>query len=372
MGLTFLALKNIFIQKEKSLAFFLTISISISIILLLLFISFGMRNNLKKGYGEIEAVYTLKMNRLKLNMTYRGVPVGQQEVRKLQELPFDVVEYFKSLPEELKLLSLSFRNVSRISFNGDEIIAVGNFSPAGIPRDEQFFFAGYKLKNFQGLKGTTVNLPGLGNVRIENFLNETGTEKDNIIYYPIKESQKFDIIRFTSRLTSTQDIKKILTAKLPNYLSLLEISGTSKENDLRFSFYDELINYFAYIILLMIIPILLLFNVFGFSIIRGREKDFAILRVVGFKKKDIARLVFIELAFIGITSIFAGILFSIPMAFLIQSIGILPDFTIADIEIPLISSISFITALVILLLSGLAPISRASGLDPVAAFRTIN
>lgn len=372
MGLILLALKNIFIQKEKSLVFFLTISLSISIILLLLFISFGMRNNLKKGSGEDEAVYTLKMNRTKLNMTYRGIPVGQQDAREMKELPSGVLEYFKSFPIELELISLGFRKVSLISFREDEIIAVGNYSPDGNPMGEQLFFAGHKLKYFQGLQGTNVSLPGLGNVRIKNFLEETGTEKDNILYYQIKESTEYHIIRFISRLKSVQDIKNILTDGLPGYISLLEISGKSKENDLRFSFYDKLINYFTYIILLMIIPIFLLFNVIGFSIIRGREQDMAVLRVVGFKKRHIARLVFIELAFIGITSTATGILLSIPLVIMVQRLGVLPEFTIADIGIPLISGISLVTASVILLLSGVAPVSRASGLDPVTAFRTIN
>ncbi len=372
MGLIYIALKNIFVQREKYIAFFLTISLSITLILLLIFISSGIRTNLKKGSEEIKADYTVKMESANLKMTYRGIPVGQQGARELTALPLTVPEYFKSFPPELKLISFSFRKVNIIMFRGTEIITVGYYTPAGIPPGEQTPSAGYKLKSIPELPGSIINLPGLGDVRINNILDKTGTENDNIILYPVKELPEADIIKFTSQLTSVQEIKKVLTDRLPEDVKLLEISGSSKENDLRFSFFGKLINYLAYLILIMIFPILLLFNVFGLSIIRGRERDIAVLRVVGFRKKDIGKLIFIELAFIGTTSSLAGIVFSIPLVFLVQNSGVLPGFAVSDVNIPLITGTSFITASVILSLSGLIPVSRASALDPVTAFRAIN
>ncbi len=375
MGYIYIALKNIIVQKEKSLAFFLTISLSISIILFLLFIAFGMRNNLKNGSGNIGYLYSIKMTRNKLNMTYRGVSVGQEEIRDLEDLPYDILEYLKSLPDELKLISIIFRQVNIVPYKDQEIIIVGEFSPFMNKSENlknQGLSAGSYFKKFPEIVGSTIILPGQQEMRIEALLEEKGTEEDNIIFYKTEDLSKFDIIKFTSHLSSVRIVKNIINDKFPDSVTMLEISGVNNENNLRSSFFEKLINYFGYIIFLMTIPILLLFNVFGLSIVRGREMEIAVLRALGFKKKDIALLVFIELSFIGVASVFTGILFSLPLTLLIQMSGFLPEFSMEEIKIPLISGITFIMTSGILSLSGIIPVSKAARLDPMSAFRTIN
>ena len=374
MGLFTIALKNIFIQKGKSIAFFLTISLSVSIILLLFFISFGIRASFENTSSSLGYSYSIKMKREQLNMIYRGIPVGQEEVRDLPDIPGELIIYLEKIPRELEIISLIFRRIDIIPFGTGEVIVVGEYSPGERNSDfsnDNTASAGYYFTDFDGIPGSVITVPGKGKIIIGAVLEKMGTEEDNVIFYTGSEFSDFELVKLNSRIVSAGKIQDIIYKKFPDNEQFLEIVQINNENNLRFSFLDQFVKYSGYIVTLMAVPVILLFNVFGISLVRGREREIAVFRAVGFKKKDIGWLVFIELTLISSVSVCAGVVLSLPMAMSIQISGILPGFSFREANIPLIIGSTFFAALGIFSISGIIPVIKAAKMDPVDAFRTL-
>ncbi len=296
-----MVIRNILRNKKRALFLILGIALTYSITMLPAFISSVWTNLFVLQYGEFQT------------MDYNIDFVGAMNHNALKELSqmieVDHIEPKIEIPLELK--------------NGWKKKAVGVI---GIPKDTSFY-------HFKDPRGNLINLPSSGIILSENLANSLGVHiGDEIIiknFLPDKEDKSILVKGVTQQylgsnaymdIEAMNDLlgeKRIITGAIinardevvPKLQNVKNIRQVQSVQDMKNSFLEfmDMIIYSAGVFMLFggILGFAIVYNITIISI-SERTMEFSSLRVMGFDKKEIYKMITKENSVMAVLGVLIG------------------------------------------------------------------
>ncbi|MBC9782967.1 ABC transporter permease [Heliobacterium chlorum] len=318
--------------------------------------------------------------REQVSFSFAGVTIAPDIAVKETYLPADIVEKMQVLGAVLpKLVTTGQVAGKKVLLTGarldDEMKYKATWTLRGALPQPGDFLAGSKAAEILGLKpgkSLALKLPS-GSIlpgTVSATLQETGGPEDQLLFIDLRRLQevlgKEDVLTFIEvppGQTETNNVQTVQELLGPTVTvskaadaqsSRLELAGSLR----RFTFLVGL--------MVMTISSLLLFVTTANSVAE-RKSEMGIYHVLGFSQRSVKRIILGEGMVLAGIGALVGALLGFGLAFFL-----LPWVGSEDLSLSFpVSSVLFgVTAAMLLaLVSGLWPASRASKLDPVEAFR---
>ncbi|MCF6095168.1 ABC transporter permease [Microaerobacter geothermalis] len=383
MNLLTIVYKNIFVKKYKTLFFLLTITLSISVIVVLFLLTLGMKANFEDQANKMGVKFSISPPTEKLTLSYQGINVGTEVVREAALMSPDVLTALDKLRDPLQMIALSPKRVDISRYQDHEILMVAlNMKEearlkewweieGAMPEKQHELLLGSRFAAQYGLNlGDSMEMNGEIFV-VTGLLKETGTQDDQVIFYPMESGQGIHYIDLYVKTEQPDQLIGQLKGIIGPITKNVEIKQIKDGNTARYSIVSDLIKYTFFITLVIVLLGSLIIFIFSMSLIHERVKEIGVFRAIGYRKKHIVSMILSELSLLCGLSAILGFVLAYGSARIIEKSDLLEGLMVEAIPIIPILSYTILTSIAISLLASLYPAIRAANLDPIIAFREV-
>lgn len=295
----------------------LSVSIGIAAIIGILQINISVQNDLNEQLENFGANMVIYPKSDAFSLQYGGISLASVDVKQ-SEINEDDIEKILMIENAENINILSPKVVGAVYLDDELILLIGvEFEneldlkkwwviKGEIP-DTGEVLVGYALYEKLGLDlGQDIELDG--NVfRVSGFLNVTGMQDDNVIFVSLAEAQKvlgkegkislIEVMAFCNTCPIEEIIRQI-EESIPNVKGVAAKQLINTQMTFTQKFLEFGLAVSVFILLIGVISL----STSMISFVKDKTREIGIMRAVGFRKKDIGKIIISETVIIAIIS----------------------------------------------------------------------
>lgn len=304
-------------RSGKFMFLVLSVSIGIAAIIGILQINISVQNDLNEQLENFGANMVIYPKSDAFSLQYGGISLASVDVKQ-SEINEDDIEKILMIENAENINILSPKVVGAVYLDDELILLIGvEFEneldlkkwwviKGEIP-DTGEVLVGYALYEKLGLDlGQDIELDG--NVfRVSGFLNVTGMQDDNVIFVSLAEAQKvlgkegkislIEVMAFCNTCPIEEIIRQI-EESIPNVKGVAAKQLINTQMTFTQKFLEFGLAVSVFILLIGVISL----STSMISFVKDKTREIGIMRAVGFRKKDIGKIIISETVIIAIIS----------------------------------------------------------------------
>lgn len=308
-------------RKSKFLFLIISLAIGIAAIIGVLQINFSAQDDLNRELENFGANMVVYPKSDALSLQYGGVNLASVDVKQSEMSEEDVKKIY-TIKDSASLNILSPKAVGAVYVNEKLVPIVGvNFTSeyrlkrwwqiVGEKSQANQVLVGYNIYDELDLEiGQEITLGGETKV-ISGYINKTDTQDDRVIFMDLKETQKLlgkegkislvEIMAFCNTCPIEEMIRQI-EEKLPN------VKGVAAKQLIatQMTFMSKFLKFGMAISLFILLVSMISLTSSMISFVKEKTKEIGIFRAIGFRKKDVGKIIIVEALVIAIISSLVG------------------------------------------------------------------
>ncbi len=304
-------------RSGKFIFLVLSVSIGIAAIIGILQINISAQNDLNQQLENFGANMVIYPKSDAFSLQYGGINLASVDVKQ-SDIDEDDIEKIYMIENAENINILSPKVVGAVYLDKDMIAIVGvNFTSEldlkkwwdiiGDVPDTKEALVGHSLYERLGLTlGQEVELDGK-TFSISGMLNKTGMQDDNVVFVNLNDAQSIlgkegkisliEVMAFCNTCPIDEIIRQIEEV-LPNVKGVAARQLINTQMTFTQKFLDFGLAVSIFILLIGVISL----STSMVSFVKDKTKEIGILRAVGFRKKDVGRIIIFEIIIIALLS----------------------------------------------------------------------
>lgn len=386
MQLKDIAFKNLRRRKSKMLFLIFGMVFGIATIVTLFTLTTAMEKSVNTRFQEAGLKLVVVPKTDTASFSVGGIPVVTGVSYNAKDLPAASVEEIRAVQGADKIKVIAPKVMGTADVNGQKALLVGVDFPAEFKIKSWWELTGSRPeKSGQALVGSgaaakvgvsvggTIDVNGKRLV-VTGILQETGADEDGIVFVHLSTAQeilgKNEKYSFVEITTIKDDaVAAGLSAEITKKLPDSRVRTVKEAAEARQELAGKFGRFSLVVSLVMVVIAALIITTTMMASVNERTREIGIFRAIGFRKAHITRIILLEAAIVSGISGVMGYLAGMGLAVVIAPL--FEGFKLAVSWDPLFGTAVLSGAVLLGVLAGIYPASKAAGLDPADALRFI-